>query len=133
MANISNIIFCLNTTNLPGQGVSANTILSALTPDYVPGLFTFSVVITVLDLDMSVGHNVIIDFANEKESVAHIEGSFPVMEVDNTLPKEYQGLNLSMDWTNVNFKEGGLYTLKVNIDGADVGEKAIYVKGKNQK
>ena len=48
MANVFDIIFCLKATNFEEQGVCATTILTALTPEYIPGLFTFSVINYVL-------------------------------------------------------------------------------------
>lgn len=133
MAYVSDIIFCLNATNNPGQGVCANTILSAITPDYIPGLFTFSVVIIVNDINLQTEHDISIDFVNEKETVGHIDGRFPPLPDDNNLPNEYKGINLTMDWNNTHFKESGIYKLIVRIDGEVVGEKSIYVKGKNQQ
>ena len=37
MANVSDVIFCLRATNIEGQGACATTILTALTPEYIPG------------------------------------------------------------------------------------------------
>ena len=133
MARVSDIIFCLRATNVEGPGVSAFTILTALTPEYVPGLFTFSVIVTVLDIEPGKEHKISIDFLNpSKESVVHIESPIPQIEDDSNLPQEHKGLNMTMDWNNVNLRVSGLYTLEVKFDGVLIKEKSIFVKGKNE-
>lgn len=133
MAKVSDIIFCLRATNMEGSGASATTILTALTPEYIPGLFTFSVIVTLLDIDPDNEHTVAIDFINpSNENVVHIEAPLPRIEDDSNLPQAYKGLNMAMDWNNVNLKVSGLYTIQVKFDGDLLQEKNIYVKGKNE-
>ena len=133
MPNISDIIFCLRATNNNGEGACASTILSAISPEYVPGLFTFSVVMNILDVDTSIEHKLSIDFvAPNAENTIHIEGPVPTFVDDSNLPKEYKGVTVAMDWNNVNFKISGLYTIKIYIDGELIQTKSIYVKGKNE-
>lgn len=93
MASVSDVIFCLKATNVEGQGACATTILTALTPEYIPGLFTFSVIVTLLDLDPSTGHQLIVDFVSpNEENVVHVESPLPIMNQQNNLPQEYQGM-----------------------------------------
>ena len=132
MARVSDIIFCLNSTNLPGQGVCANTILTTIMPEYIPGLFTFSVVITILGVDVSTEHPITISFSHEGTPVADVTSQIPSMEDQSNLPQEYKGVNLALNWNNINFQEQGEYSLKVMVDGQEVGNKTIFVKGKNQ-
>ena len=133
MAKISDIIFCSNAQNVDGVGVSANNILTVINPEYVPGLFSFSVVVTILDLDCSNPHELFVEFLDPTdESVIDINAQVPVVEDNSNLPNEYKGLNLAMDWNNVNFKRSGVYTIKIKIDGELIGEKSIFVKGKNE-
>ena len=133
MAKISDIIFCSNAQNVDGVGVSANNILTVINPEYVPGLFSFSVVVTILDLDCSNPNELFVEFLDPTdESVIDINAQVPVVEDNSNLPNEYKGLNLAMDWNNVNFKRSGVYTIKIKIDGELIGEKSIFVKGKNE-
>ena len=133
MAKVSDIIVCMNATNTEGVGVSAINILPAITPEYVPGLFTFSVVAIVLDLDLTKNHSLRVDFKDpEGEIVVHVEGVLPSQEIHSNLPSEQLGVNIAMDWNNVNFKRGGLFTIEVIIDEELLGEKQIFVKGKNE-
>lgn len=131
MAYVSNIIVCLNAKN-DENGVCANNILTALTPEYIPGLFTFSVIIALLDIDVSQEHNFIVDFITPDDvSVVHIDGKLPCLEDKSNLPPEYKGVNIAMDWTNVNLKSSGEYKIIFTIDEVTT-EKGIYVKGQNE-
>lgn len=133
MAKISDIIFCLKAQNVEGVGVSADNILTVINPEYIPGLFSFSVVITILDIDSSIPHTFLVQFLNpSNEIVLELPGEVPTLIDNSNLPLEYKGLNLAMDWNNVNFKNSGIYTVKIAIDNTFIGEKAIYVKGKNE-
>lgn len=133
MAKLTDLIFCLRASNVQGEGVSADNILSAITPEYIPGLFTFSVIAIILDIDLSKKHKLLIDFCDPEESiVAHVEGELPEVETESNLPEEYKGVNIALDWNNVNFKRSGLYKITVSIDESIIGEKFIYVKGKNE-
>lgn len=132
MPIVNDIIFCLNASNFPGQGVCANTILTTMTPEYIPGLFTFSVVVTILDVDTTKEHELNISFSSPSEVLGELKGALPSIEDHSNLPKEYKGINLTIDWNNMNFKESGAYTISVLLDNVKIGEKSIYVKGKNQ-
>lgn len=133
MTRVSDIIICMKATNVEGEGVTAMNVLSAITPEYVPGLFTFSVVAIILDLDLKVGHQLSVDFKDpEGEITVHVDGELPPTESQSNLPSEHLGMNIAMDWNNVNFKRSGIYTLSITIDGVLLGEKNIFVKGKNE-
>lgn len=135
MARVDNIIFCLRTINMGEQGVSANTILSAITPEYVPGLFSFSIIITLLDLDSTREHVFSIEFIDPMgENVVSIDNQpLPLLPTNlSNLPSEYQGINIAMDWNNVNLRVSGLYTVRILYDGTEIGNRQIYVKGKNE-
>ena len=133
MAKISDIIFCLRATNVEGEGASAHTILTALTPEYVPGLFSFSIIVNLLDIDLEHEHKFKIDFISpSEEEVLNISGDLPIMDIRTNLPKEYNGINIAMDWNNVNFKSSGLYIIRVYVDDVLIKEKEIFVKGKNE-
>ena len=133
MAKVSDIIFCLRATNIEGEGASAHTILSVITPEYVPGLFSFSVIVNLLDIDLRETHQFNISFESpSNETVLNINGDFPIIDECTNLPQEYRGITMAMDWNNVNFKSSGLYVFKFFVDGELIKEKEIFVKGKNE-
>ena len=133
MAKISDIIFCLNATNVEGEGASADRILTALRPEYIPGLFSFSVVVTVLDLDPKLEHPFLILFTDPYGTeIVKAEGTFHTREDASNLPAKYKGVNMVMNLGNVNFKVSGEYKMEISIDGNLIQEKLIYVKGQNE-
>lgn len=133
MPSVSNIIFCLDATNSDEHGACAKTILSALNPEYIPGLFTFSVIIVLLDVDLSKTHQLAVDFINSiGENVVNVRTSISTMNKIGNLPEQYQGINIVMDWNNVNLKVSGKYTIKVTMDEKFLEEKTIFVKGRNE-
>ena len=132
MMQVHDIIFCLNSSNIGGQGVNAYTVLSAVNPEYIPGLFSFSTIVTIIGIDCSKDHVLKLIFYNEEETVGALEGPLTPIDDSSNLPDEYKGINLSVDWNNVNLKKEGSYTLSVYLDGKKLKDKSIYVKGKNQ-
>lgn len=133
MAKVSDIIFCLRATNIEGEGASAHTILSVITPEYVPGLFSFSVIVNLLDIDLRETHHFNISFESPSdEPILNINGDLPIIDECTNLPQEYRGITMAMDWNNVNFKSSGLYVFKFFVDGELVKKKEIFVKGKNE-
>lgn len=132
MIQVHDIIFCLNSSNVGGQGVSAFTVLSALNPEYIPGLFSFSTIVTIIGIDISKEHVLRLVFENDGETVGLIEGPIPPIDDPGNLPAEHKGINLSVDWNNVNLKREGIYTLSVFVDNEKLKDKSVYVKGKNQ-
>lgn len=133
MARVNDIIFCLRAINIDGQGISANNILTALNPEYIPGLFTFSIIITVVGIDKNLEHHIGINFLEPSGiQLAVFNAPVPRVEDPSNIPEEYKGINLSLDLNNVDLKTEGLYELQVEFDGQIIAKKTIYVKGKNQ-
>lgn len=133
---VHDIIFCMKAINVEGEGVSANNVLSAINPEYIPGLFSFSVVFTILDIDYEKEQSLCVELVSPYgDRVVEIDGLLiPKVEIpDTTMPKEYVGINLAMDWVNVDFKCSGEYILNVFEQKQIIGSKTIFVKGKNER
>lgn len=133
-ARASDVVFCMRSLNTADQGVSANTIMSVITPEYVPGLFSFSIVITLLGISPVSPHHFElcfgpIDCEPEKFTAELVPN---VGTTTGNLPDDYQGINVAIDLNNFNFAKSGLYQLVVFVDSERVTEKQIYVKGKNE-
>lgn len=138
MARLGNFIYCLNAERVPavngkGDTINAMGVLSALTLEFMPGTFSFSIIFSVLDADASQRNEIQIIFSKE-DTVLIDSGVISIPPIESTdnydLPKEYKGLNMSMDFRNVIFKEEGLYQTKVVFNNQEVGINEIYVKGK---
>lgn len=140
MAKITNFIYCLNaekvTTNGDGgETINANGIMAALTPEFVPGTFSFSILFSVLDADITVNNNIRIAFGKKDVDKKLVDSGIihlpPMPDKDEVgLPKEYKGLNMSMDLRNVIFESEGLYCTEIIFNGEILGEYPVYVKGK---
>lgn len=132
MARISNFIYCLNSIASDTEA-NAYGILSAITPDFVPGSFSFSVLCSILGLENG-NHSIKMQFiAPDEEVLVDINGVIPYeRKTDNNLPEDQIGLNISTAWQNVTFKCSGMYTTVVKIDDIDCGSYHIFVKGKNE-
>ena len=54
MAKLASFIYCANTEKVSNpekkdESINAIGVLSALTPEYVPGMFSFSVIFSVIE------------------------------------------------------------------------------------
>lgn len=132
MASVEQIILCLRATNNQGEGASAYSILTYLYPEYIPGLFSFAAIITLVDLELS-NHsvNIILLDANKQE-IANVSGEIPVLSQSNNIPLRWQGANIVVNFNNINFRVSGEYSLIVKLDGQEIKRKVIFVKGKNE-
>lgn len=132
MAKIKNVIYCLNAKNEKNDGnTNANGILASILPEYIPGSFSFSTIIAILNFDNKpcTINAKFYDPDDEKLSETGLI-TLPPQENSYNLPDEYMGVNLSIDWQNVVFKKEGTYKTVIEMDG----EKftfPIYAKGRN--
>lgn len=141
MAKQSNFIYCINSERVPGtdgNGDSLNAVgvLSVITPEFVPGAFSFSIILSVLDMDVKKENTIKIVFRDPdgKEIVNTNDIVIPPNPNEETmeLPKVYQGLNMCMDLRNVIFEKEGLYYTEVIVNGNQIGKNEIYVKGRRK-
>lgn len=142
MASLENVIYCLNAERVVtekgeiGSNINALGILATITPEYVPGSFSFSVIFTVLGVDMLSAENTVqVKFCRADDDKVLIDSGIlplPAMPDDAgiELPEEYKGLNMSMDCRNVVFESEGVYVARIYFNKEFLGEKKIYVKGK---
>lgn len=140
MAKLANFIYCVNAERIPasdgnGESINAMGVLSALTPEFVPGTFSFSIIFAVLDIDSSVNNTIQIVFAKEGEEKKLVDTGMIVIppmpnEDGDGVPAEYRGLNMSLDFRNVIFETEGVYNTSILFNGKLLSDNRIYVKGK---
>lgn len=139
MSKLSNFIYCLSAErNISPDGksemINAVGVLSAITPEFVPGAFSFSIVFSIVDLDTKTNNRIRIVFSdNEGKAIVDTnEIALPIINSVDSLdiPNEYKGINMSMDLRNIVFEREGLYKTTVCLNGNMLGENVIYVKGK---
>ena len=142
MGNINTFIYCLQADTIQspeGQAVNANAILTAITPEFIPGAFSFSIVFALNNLEIE-NHTLHIYFKNSDGKVLvdsndiHIPFKEIIEKGQNgaSLPDEEKGMIMSMDLRNVLFEKVGYYCTFIYLDGNLVGEYKIYAKGKNR-
>lgn len=133
MAKIKNFVYCLNINAIDGK-IDIIGLLNAITPEYIPGLFSFSINFTLSNITEG-EHYLIVKFKNpDKEVIAGIDNAIVSYKKDESsnLPDEYMGINVAAGLQNVNFKKSGLYSTEVILDGESIGEYCIFAKGKNE-
>lgn len=133
MPVVKNFVFCLNTDITDGK-TNILGALAAMTPEYIPGLFSFSVYFTILDLKAG-DHQLTLQFKDSNNSVAaSVDNAAIRYDKDETsnLPDEYAGVSVAVNLQNVNITHSGLYQMEIILDGQHQGAFDIYVKGKNE-
>lgn len=139
MAIIKNFIYCLGTRIQTKNEEPALTViegvLNCLTPDFVPGNYSFSVSFSLLGLEKNEEYTVETVFINAEERELVRTDSITLngnLEEQNkhNIPKEYFGYNLGIEFKNVIIEKEGIYTTRVYINGECQGEYRIYAKGK---
>lgn len=133
MPTIKNFVFCLSSNNIDGAN-NISGVLCAITPEYIPGLYSFGVNFAVLNLAEG-AHNLDLRFKDEKGTiVASIDDALVNYEKDcsSNLPDEYIGVNVAANFQNVDMKHSGMYYLDVIFDGTCLDTYDIFVKGKNE-
>lgn len=135
MAKVSNVIYCLNTKDTENKGtLNANGVISAITPEFVPGGFSFAIIVTILDMKPTDCQFDLQFISPDEEILVNVENiSVPPNPNEDNLPDEYRGINLAIDLQNVVFKKSGLYRTKVKFKNNTFEEYPIFVKGKNEK
>ena len=127
MANIKNFIYCLNVNSVDGR----TDVVGILN---IPGLFSFSVCFSLLDITEG-EHLLDLKFKDsDKNIIAGIDNAIITYKKDSNsnLPDEYMGVNVAAGLQNVELKKSGLYSTEVVLDGKTVGEYYIFAKGKNE-
>lgn len=134
MATIKNFLYCLGANTQEGR-VDIDGVLSAMVPEYIPGLFSFSINFTVMGMDEG-KHQIKIKFKNPEGDVLAFIDSIEIdyrNNIEQNLPEEYSGLNITVGLQNVDFKKSGVYFTEVSFDGDVLGTYDIFAKGRNEK
>lgn len=133
MVEIKNFVYCLNVNTIEGR-TDIVGLLNAMSPEYIPGLFSFSISFTLLNITEG-EHSLIVKFKDpNNEVIAEIDNAIVQYNKDtnSNLPDEHMGINVAAGLQNVNFKKSGLYSTEVILDGTSIGEYNIFAKGKNE-
>lgn len=139
MLQLASFVYCLNAekdSDAPlGTGLNtAKGVLSMIRPDFIPGLFSFSIAFSIIGIDISRSDNTIrLIFLKDNSDPLVDTGkiAMPSQELPDdikSVPEDYRGLDFTFDLRNIKFCEEGVYRTIVECNGEQVGNKPIYVK-----
>lgn len=109
-----------------------------MTPEFIPSMFSFSIVLGIRGIDDTSNHLLDIIF-KDCEGNALVEAreiqitSEQLQAKGSQLPEEYRGLMIGMDLRNVVIKKEGVYSTEVSLDGKKLGAFDIYAKSKQRE
>ena len=133
MSKLLNFVYCLSVER-ENEKVSASNILSILTPEFIPGSFSFAIVFSISDVNPTEKNTIKVIFKNSEEDITLVDSGEIIIPAPETkdgtnLLDEKIGLDLSMDLRNVVFEKEGFYTTQIFFNGELIGEREIRVKG----
>ena len=105
MAEIKNFLYCLNINTFEGR-TDIIGLLNAMAPEYIPGLFSFSINFTLSNITEG-EHSLIVKFKDpDKEVIAGIDNAIVSYKKDenSNLPDEQMGINVAAGLQNVDRK-----------------------------
>ena len=126
--------------NVNPQGEQQILIINpqlVFTPMFVPGQFSFSINLGIMEIDLDVEHVVRLIFWGPNDKTKSLADTADTVRIpiqkDNPkkLPPDMRGLMLNMDFKNVILAENGTYLTEVYIDNVKFEEFPIKVKGQN--
>ena len=148
MEKISTFMYAENSMQVPTQNPNQNSTtelklqivspLLIISPIFVPGTFSFSIIAGILGVDLSKAHKMDIIFSNNetKEELAVYRdvqlGPVPQNNASG-LPVDLQGLTFSANLQNVKFENDGIYNTAIYLDGKKLGDFPIPVRQKTKQ
>lgn len=130
MAKVSNIIFCEDIQEqitATGKKIQVVAPLQFFTPAYIPGMYSFSVLIGLMDYDPKVDHTLKLNFKlNEADKFIMETEEIPIPAEDNAEnTNKPSGMMCNMDMRNVILEKSGEYVFNVYFDGELIETKMI--------
>ena len=144
MANLKSFIYCANAeraqiktpSGMVAESLNAIGIITTITPEFIPSTFSFAIVFSILEIDITKEHVIRVIFSNNEGDIIADTNDIKLPEDKSEnkleLPPEFVGLNLSLDFRNVVFEKEGTYNTEVYFDGGSLGKNSIYVKSKRK-
>lgn len=135
---VTTFIYCLGTTNMEGKNAPINAmgVLQALTPEFIPSTFSFSIIVGIKGMDISSNHILDIIFKDssggnlvEAKNISILGEQLQDGDLD--LPNDQRGIMIGLDLRNVVLKQEGNYSTEVILDGERLGVFEIYAKAKH--
>lgn len=135
MAKITVFMLCdsINTVPTPEGGVLQQLISPQMTlrPQFIPGNFSFGMTVGIQGVDLHVANHIRFTITDPAGTVIQDSGvsDFPPFpeDVQETMPKEYQGFLMNTDIRNLVIRENGEYLFSIYINDKLVGTQSVPV------
>lgn len=139
MAKLNSFVYCLHADRKSEANgfcdtINAMGVVSTIVPESVPGNFSFSIVFSVLDINLNINNTIRVIFRkDEDKSVLSDTGDveLPSLDDNNTIkvPAEFRGLNMCLDFRNLIFETSGVYSTEIIVNNKSLGKVPLYVVG----
>lgn len=123
----------MNSDNTPGKN-NVMGVLSAISPEYIPGLFSFAINFSILGLSEG-QHTFSLKFKGPSGKIVNeIQNENILYKKDpiTNLPDEHLGVTIGVAMQNVELETSGLYSTDIFLDDELLGTYDIYIKGKKE-
>lgn len=136
MPKVTTLFYCED-VNKNNNHIQINNPLNIFTPVYVPGMFSFSIVASILDIDEN-PFKIQLKFINQTNNKVLIDTNEIFVNENNFvrdpgLPDKMQGFWIDLNFKNVVLDNEGEYVTEVYLNGKLDGEFPILVKQVNNK
>ena len=138
MPKISYFVYCSQAVNMKENGDEEYLVIqgpfASISLKYLPGMFSFSVAFSFLNLkeDKQQERDIRLVFRDEKgDKLLDTDTiTLPELQACDDVPAEHRGINLCMDYRNVLFSHAGVYYTDVYVASEKLGSYPIYVNKK---
>lgn len=122
----STIQFCDVARNNQGS-ICLDGIRTFFKPDFIPGMFSFGLVVTISDYDWNIPHKIRLDIQDpDCKEILVIEEVSPILEFEENLPEKFRALIGAWQLFNVKIQLQGTYKVRLYMDGVLDGEQEVY-------
>lgn len=131
MAKITTFLYCDSIENImtpSGPKLTISNPLQVFTPAFIPGNFSFGILLGIIDFDTNLKHTFRLLFKHtDSQEVVFDTGiiEFPIQN-KSKLPKHLDGTMVNLDLRNVVIKDQGEYFTEVIFDDEKIGEYPIW-------
>ena len=137
MAKIANFMICdtMNNVPMPGGAFGLNIVNPQLLlrPSYIPGNFSFCIVVGVQGIKTTNLNTVKFKFEfcdPNNKVLQQSSAELPLVKMPN-VPEEYQGFLMSFDLRKLPIEKEGAFILKLFVDEELIGTKEIPIYKKD--
>ncbi|WP_404988082.1 hypothetical protein [Clostridium culturomicium] len=134
MTTLKSFIYCEGIdTNITPNGPKPSLVspLAALTPMFIPSMYSFSIFMSIQHDELNCNNSFRIVFRKKDSDLLIVDSGsqlLPPLDHESDLPKEARGFMINMDLKNVVIKEEGMHICEVYINDILIGGSEIYAK-----